>query len=161
MAFTFLHRSTSRETAIRQALAQARLGSPAAVLALTALEHPGSYVGRRVTFFRAVDPVRATTAGIRLRAFSDPDAHPHLVVGSGHIETEGRAVITAGREQEDAGAPPREAADRTTHLDDERFVFWDTRAAATSTLALSEPAAAWLQAQSGRAAEHAGAERGR
>jgi hypothetical protein len=148
MAFSFPHRSASRSMAIRQALAQAPFGSPAAAVPLTILERPGSYVGRQVTFFRAFDPARAATAGIHLRAFSDLDAHADLMVGSGHVERDGLVVLTGRPEQEDAAAPSREPADRTAHVDDERFVFWDTRLAGTSTLALSQPAAAWLHAQS-------------
>jgi hypothetical protein len=147
MAFSFLHRPEARYSAIRQALAQAPLGPPAPV-ALTILEQPGSYVGRHVTFFRAFDPRHAATAGVHVRAFRDLDAHPELVLGSGHVEREGRVVITGRREQDNDATPARELADRTAHVDDEHFVFWDARLAGASTASLSEPAAAWLQAQS-------------
>jgi hypothetical protein len=149
MPFSFPHRSPSRSMPIRQALAQPPLGSAAAAVPLTILERPGSYAGRHVTFFRVFDPARAASAGIHPRAFGDLDAHPELIAGSGHVERDGLVVLTRRPEQDDAAAAPsRQPADRTAHLDDERFVFWDTRKAGASTLVLSQPAAAWLHTQS-------------
>ena len=101
-----------------------------------------------MTFFRAVDPARAATAGVPVHAFSDLDTHPELIAGSGHVERDGLVVLTSRPEQDAAAAPSRQPADRAAHLDDERFVFWDTRKAGAYTLVLSQPAAAWLHAQS-------------
>jgi hypothetical protein len=148
MPFSFAHRSASRSTVIRQALAQPRFGSAAAAVPLTILERPGSYAGRHVTFFRAFDPARAATAGVHVGAFGHLDAHPELIAGSGHVERDGRVVLTGGAEQAGVTAPSRQPADRAAHLDDERFVFWDAGKAGAFTRALSEPAAAWLHAQS-------------
>ena len=148
MPFSFAHRSASRSTAIRQALAQPPFGSPAAAVPLIVLERPGSYAGRHVTFFRAFDPGRAASAGIHPRGFGDLDGHHDLIAGSGHVEGDGLVVLTARPEQDEAAAPSRQPADRTAHGDDERFVFWDTRKAGASTLVLSQPAVAWLHAQS-------------
>jgi hypothetical protein len=148
MPFSFAHRSASRSTTIREALAQAPFGSAAAAVPLTILERPGSYAGRHVTFFRVFDPARAASAGIHPRAFGDLDAYPELIAGSGHVERDGLVVLTGRPEQDGGAAPSREPADRTAHLDDERFVFWDTGRAGASTLTLSQPAAAWPHTQS-------------
>ena len=148
MPFSFAHRSAFRSTAIREALARSPFESSAATVPLTILQRPGSYAGRHVTFFRVFDPGRAASAGIHPRGFGDLDEHPDLIAGSGHVERDGVVVLTSRPEQDDAAAPSREPADRAAHVDDERFVFWDTRKAGSATLALSQPAAAWLHAQS-------------
>jgi len=145
--FNFLHRSAPRYPTIRQTLVNAGLLSARDPDSLTILERHGSYSGRRVNFFRAFNPTHATAGAIRVRAFADLDAHRELVLGSGHIEHEGMVVLNSQPEQNHA-VPIREPADRAAHADDQRFVFWDAEVARSSGVALSEPAAVWLSAQS-------------
>lgn len=114
--FKFLNRSAPRYLTIQQTLAQA--GVPAG---LTVLERMGTYSGRRVNFFRAFDSTRAEARAIHVQAFRDLDGHQELVLGSGHTEHEGLVMLDSRPEAEHA-SPPRELADRTAHLDDERFV---------------------------------------
>lgn len=106
--FSFLHRSgghfpTIREALIRSGLAEAGDSSRVAVL-----EQHGRYAGRRVNFFRAFEP-----------------GHENLLLGSGHVEPDGRVVINTVRALEERTPPPREPANRADHVDDERLVFWD------------------------------------
>jgi hypothetical protein len=101
----------TRHPSIRETLALAGVPSAAQPAGLTVLERMGTYSGRRVNFFRAFDPARATA-----RAIED------LVLGSGHVEHEG-LVMLDGRPEAEGAAPNRAPADRAVHADDERFVF--------------------------------------
>jgi hypothetical protein len=94
------------------------------------VEKHGNYSGRRVTFFRAFAP-----------------GHQDAELASGHVEREGTVIINRLPEQHSV-APPRQPANRADHTDDQRLVFWDAEAARTSEVALSTPAATWLQARS-------------
>ena len=145
--FNFLHRSAPRYPTIRQALVQAGLVSATDPAALTVLERHGLYSGRRVNFFRAFDPTRTAARGIQVQAFTDLDAHPDLVLVSGHVEREGIVVVNS-RPKPDQVLSTRELADRSAHADDERFMFWDAEAARISAEILSRQAAAALRAQS-------------
>src|SRR6202011_3052831 len=115
----FLNRSAPRYPTIRQTLALAGVPSAAESAGLTVLERMGSYSGRRVNFFRAFDPARAAARSIQVSAFRDLDAHPDLLLGSGHVEHEG-VVMFDGRPEAEGAAPTRSPADRTDHADDER-----------------------------------------
>ena len=145
--FKFLHRSAPRYPTIRQTLVNAGLVSSTDPDALTVLERHGSYSGRGVNFFRAFNPTDATAGAIRVRTYADLDAHQELVLGSGHVESNGLVMLSSQHEQTHA-VPIREPADRAAHADDHRLVFWDAEAARSSGVTLSEPAAAWLHAQS-------------
>lgn len=90
---------------------------------LSVVEQQGLYAGRRVTYFRIFDPIRATERAVQVRAFRDLETHSELVLGSGHVERNG-AVILSRREQTPAATPyARREADRADHRDDERVVF--------------------------------------
>ena len=89
------------------------------------LETYGTYVGRRVKFFRALDAERSG-----------------VLLGSGHVEPNG-AVVVSLRQSPEGPAPLRFLADRAPHTDDERLVFWDASTARRSEAALSAPAATW------------------
>jgi hypothetical protein len=112
----------TRHPSIRETLALAGVPSAAQPAGLTVLERMGTYSGRRVNFFRAFDPARATARAIQVHVFRDLDAHEDLVLGSGHVEHEG-LVMLDGRPEAEGAAPNRAPADRAVHADDERFVF--------------------------------------
>jgi hypothetical protein len=129
--FDFMRTSgfRSRTAAVRCALE--RDGLPPGIdiaLELGVVESRGTYAGRRVTRFRVFDPVRAVEGGLDVHAFGDLDAHPDLVLRTGHIEPDGTVVITWRAPLPDAETPVRERADRSTHGDDERIVFTGTGA---------------------------------
>ena len=86
------------------------------------LQH-GSYSGRRVSYFRIFDPIRVAERGLQVQAFTDLDAHPDLVLGSGHVESDGAVVLSTRRGSRVTSTPVRSEADRSAHIDDERIVF--------------------------------------
>ncbi len=145
--FPFRHRSTPCYPTIRQALAADGLTSATDATKLSVLERRGPYSGRPVTFFRAFDPSQAATRAIEVRAFRDLDAHPDLVLGSGHVEREGHVVVAGGPKQ-GLATPTRQPADRADHPGDEQLVFWNAEKARSSVAHLSEAARSWLQAVS-------------
>ena len=121
--FKLFNRSQRRYPTIREALVQSGLLAAADPNRVAVLEKHGQYSGRRVNFFRAF-----------------PRGHQDLVLGSGHVEREGLVVVDSRQEPEGA-APARELANRATHADDERLVFWDAEKAGSSEAVLSAPAA--------------------
>ena len=90
---------------------------------LSVVQQHGSYSGRRVNYFRAFDPVRVAERGVQVRAYGDLDAHPDLVLGSGHLEADGAVVLSKRRGAQVTNTPARSEADRTAHTDDEQVVF--------------------------------------
>jgi hypothetical protein len=126
----FFHRSQRRYPTIRQALVQAGVSAAGDPNRVTVLEKHGQYSGRRVNFFRAFAP-----------------GHEDVLLAAGHVEQDGLVVINR-RVKPEGAAPTREPANRATHADDERLVFWDADAARSSETVLSAPAATWLHAQS-------------
>jgi hypothetical protein len=126
----FFNRSQRHYATIRQALVQAGLSAAGDPTQVAVLEKHGQYAGRRVNFFRAFEP-----------------GHQDLLLGSGHVEREGLVVVNSRPEPEGA-APARHPANRATHADDERLVFWDADVARSSEAALSAPASTWLHARS-------------
>src|SRR5882672_6897739 len=92
--FNFL-RSTSPHlptAALQQALAQQGLPPGKSVDSLRVLTASGSYAGRSVRYFRVFDG--AVHGGVSVRTFHDLDAHPELVVGSGHVDRDGTLALT-------------------------------------------------------------------
>lgn len=85
----------------------------------------GSYSGRRVNYFRVFDPIRVEERKLQVRTFSDLDASPELVIGSGHVEVDGVVVLTRRDRSQATSALVRDEADRSVHHDDEQFVFPD------------------------------------
>ena len=128
--FNFLSRSQRHYATIRQALVQAGLSAAGDPTRVAVLEKHGQYAGRRVNFFRAFEP-----------------GHQDLLLGSGHVESEGLVVVNS-RPVPEGAAPPRHLANRATHADDERLVFWDTVAARSSEATLYGPTATGLHARS-------------
>ena len=128
--FGFLNRPQRPYPTIRQALVLSGLPEAADPTRVALFEKHGNYAGRRVNFFQAFEP-----------------GHQDLLLGSGHVEHEGVVVVDNQPTQEGA-VPVREPANRATHTDDERLVFWDAGQARRSEATLSAPAAAWQQARS-------------
>ena len=125
--FSFLRRSSFRShelpTTLRLALVNDGLPPEIDLDALRLLEQHGSYSGRRVNFFRVFDPGRAAERGVHPRSFVDLDAHPELVLATGHIEHGGAVALIPRANSEATQAPRRELADRRNHGDDDRVVF--------------------------------------
>lgn len=81
----------SPPTAIRRTLEADRL--PLSVdrpSALAVVERRGRQQRRPVTYVRVFEPAWARALGVDVRAFDDLDAHPSLILMSGHIEPDGR-----------------------------------------------------------------------
>jgi hypothetical protein len=136
--FDFLHRSPPRYPTIHEALTSAGVAAAAKPGVLTVIKQPGSYAGRRVSYFRAFDPTRAAAQAVRVHAFSDLDAHRDLVLGSGHVEREGLVMVN-GAHAEEGPTPPRHRADRAVHADDERFVNRNAELALTAAARQADP----------------------
>ena len=110
--------------ALREALLKD--GLPAAIdpAALGLLEEHGNYSGRRVTYVRVFDALRAAELGLQPQAFGDLDRHPELLIAAGHVEQNGTVVFNKRPTESDAPLlRAREKADRAAHADDERHVF--------------------------------------
>jgi hypothetical protein len=129
--FSFRRRSSDRShelpATIRIALENDGVSPAVHPSGLRMLEQRGSYSGRSVSFFRVFDAARAAERGVHPSSFADLDAHPDLVLGSGHIEHGGAVALTTRAKREASQAPTRERADRRSHSDDERVVFPETR----------------------------------
>jgi hypothetical protein len=139
--FEFLRRSSGQGAsgAIVRALQADSLAQLTDVSALTVVESPGSYSGRRVTFFHVLDPRRAASqagGGGKRLTYRDVASHPDLVLRSGHLERDGTVVFYQVREAAEEGAsagtapsekavPSRERANRSVHADDEHVIFPD------------------------------------
>jgi len=128
--FNLFKKSPSRYPTIRQALVQSGLSTAGDPQRVVVHEHHGRYSGRDVNFFRAFEP-----------------GHTDVLLGSGHVERDGMVVVDI-RGQVEGAVPLRELANRASHADDERLVFWDALRARTSETILSAPAATWQQARS-------------
>ena len=61
---------------------------------LSVVEQHGTYSGRRVSYFRVFDPIRAAERDLRIRRFTDLDRYPNLILGSGHLEDDGSVVLS-------------------------------------------------------------------
>ena len=94
--FNFFRKSQPRHPTDRLAQALVGGGLPPGMQPSTLLvvQKGGSYSGRRVSYFRVFDPVRLGERALQVRGFTDLDAHPDLVLGSGHIETDGVVVLS-------------------------------------------------------------------
>lgn len=124
--FSFLRRSRGPEPptpAIATALGLDGPPGGADPWGLALITRRGSYSGRPVRYFRVFSPKSVGAQGVSVRVFADLDAHPGLVLGSGHVERDGAIVVTARRQQPRTDTPDRSAADRAAHADDEHYVF--------------------------------------
>ncbi len=132
--FGFLRRgpSPASSLAIQQALVQQGLPFGMSVNRLRVLTRQGNYVGRSVRYFRAFDADQAAQSGVAVQTFDDLDAHPELVIGSGHVEREGAVSVTRGLRPTTAPSPTRTQADRAGHTDDAHLVLGNPEGAPVS-----------------------------
>lgn len=123
--FNMFRKSQPRRpsAALCQALASDGLPPGMEASSLTIVERRGSYSGRRVTYFRAFDPIRAAERALQVSGYADLDVHPDLVLGSGHFEADGAVVLTKRNRQPVVKSAVRTEADRSSHGDDEQIVF--------------------------------------
>ena len=127
--FDFLRRSSpqSPTTAIRHALREDGLFSAGGEsVAVSVVESRGRYAGRTVRFFRVFDPARTGTSGLNIRSYQDLNAHPSLLLRTGHVEEDGSVIIDHQASSLDAAVPVRERADRAAHASNERFISPET-----------------------------------
>jgi hypothetical protein len=126
LRFLFHRSHLSQPTpAIQQALARQGLPGDMDLTTLSVVQRGGSYSGRKVQYFRLFDPGRSAERGIDVSQYADLDNHPELILGYGHLESDGAVVVsrrapTPSTERPDAS---RINADRTVHTDDEAVVF--------------------------------------
>lgn len=90
---------------------------------LSVVEQHGTYSGRRVSYFRVFDPIRVAERELQVHRFTDLDRHPNLILGSGHLESDGSVVLSKRGKPHPAETPLRSEANRAAHLDDEQIVF--------------------------------------
>ena len=123
--FSLFRKSQPRQltAAMTQALVSDGLPPGMQPSTLSVVLQHGSYSGRRVSYFRIFDPIRLAERGLQVQAFTDLDAHPDLVLGSGHVESDGAVVLSTRRGSRVTSTPVRSEADRSAHIDDERIVF--------------------------------------
>ena len=92
-------------------------------LTLSVVLRRGSYSGRSVKYFRVYDAIRVTERALEVRRYTDLDAYPDMVLGSGHLEADGAVVLTKRARPQVTASSVRSEADRSAHGDDEQFVF--------------------------------------
>ena len=123
------HRPQQRRQIFRDARVHSGVSNAGDPARVAVLETHGSYAGRPVKFFRAVD-------------IQDSGA----LLGSGHVEPNG-TIVSNLRQSSEGPTPARFLTDRARHADDERLVFWDATSAKVSEAALFAPPATWLRAR--------------
>jgi hypothetical protein len=127
--FGFLRKgpSPAASNSIQHALVQAGLPLGMSVDRLRVLTRQGNYAGRSVRYFSAFDAEQALHVGVAVRTFKDLDAHPDLIIGSGHVERDGAISLTRRESSSTSPSPARAQADRAGHGDDTHLVFWDAQ----------------------------------
>ena len=123
--FSVFRRSHPRQPTATLARALVDEGLPVGMnpATLRVVEERGSYAGRRVQYFRVFDPIRAAERAVQVQVFGDLDAHPELVLGSGHVEQQGAVILSRRQRTLASNTDVRRAADRAAHGDDEQVVF--------------------------------------
>ena len=126
--FDFLRKSGLRRpsASIVRALEADGLPPGADVSALGLAESPGTYAGRRVTYFRIFDPQGAAARAVNVLTsytYQDLNSHLDLVLRAGHIERDGTVVVWSRSPMPDAAIPARARADRADRPDDARVVL--------------------------------------
>jgi hypothetical protein len=123
--FSLLRQATSAKSslAIQQALVRQGLPFGMSVNGLRVLTRKGNYAGRSVRYFSAFDLDQAAQGGVAVRTFNDLNAHPDLIVGSGHVERDGAVSLTRRESRTTAPSPTRAPTDRADHADDAHLVF--------------------------------------
>ncbi len=110
---------------LRQSLERDGLLATRDAASLQVVESAGRYAGRKVTFIRVFDAARTQERGVDVRAYTDLDPHLDLVLRAGHVEKDGEITINWRAPATEVAAPTRAQGDRSTHGDDERYVFTD------------------------------------
>ena len=123
--FSFFRKgpSPASSLAIEQALVKQGLPFGMSVNRLRVLTRQGNYSGRSVRYFRAYDADQAAQGGLNPRTFDELDAHPDLIIGSGHVERDGGVALIRREPSTLAPSPTRASADRLGHADDAHLVF--------------------------------------
>lgn len=136
--FGFFKRSGPRPLTDVIAQAIAKDGAPATAgsASYKMVDMDGKYSDRKVTYFRVFDPAAAAQRSQDVKHYRDLDAFPGLIVQSGHIEGDGKVVVTRPVVVRTPTPLSRAAADRTQHLDDAHIVVkGETGASANPTAA--------------------------
>jgi hypothetical protein len=68
-----------------------------------------------VTYIRIFEPAWARALGVDVQVFDDLDAHPILILKSGHIEPDGAVVITERAADSESTPQPASAGARADH----------------------------------------------
>ena len=112
--FSFFRNTASSKSslAIQHALVQQGLPFGMSVDTLRVLTRKGNYAGRSVRYFLAFDADQAAQGGLTPRKFDELDAHPDLVIGSGHVERDGAISLTRRQPPRSAPSPRPTPADR-------------------------------------------------
>lgn len=95
--FDFFRRSAPRPLtdAIRHAIESDGMTAPVSNPSLLRMvESHGRYSDRKVTYFRVFDPASAAQRALDIRRYQDFDVFQGLVLRSGHIESDGKIVLT-------------------------------------------------------------------
>ena len=140
--FGFFKRSGPRPLtdAIMKAIAKDGAPSTIASASCKLVDMDGRYSDRKVTYFRVFDPAAASQRSLSVKRYRDLDAFPGLIVQSGHIESDGKVVVTRPVVVRAAATPSRSAADRSQHLDDAHIVVnGETGASANARPAEAQP----------------------
>jgi len=99
---------------------------------LRMVETSGKYSDRKVTYFRVFVPGLAAQQSLDVRQYNDLDQSQGLILGSGHVEKDGKVVLTRPVVVRTARQPLRAQADRARHSDDAHIVRGETGATANS-----------------------------
>src|SRR4051812_21822562 len=61
---------------------------------LQMVESQGRYSDRKVTYFRVFDPASTAQRSLEIKRYKDFDVFQGLVLRSGHVESDGKIVLT-------------------------------------------------------------------
>ena len=89
---------------------------------LRMVESGGRYSDRKVTYFRVFDPAAMAQRSVEVKRYTDLDPFMNLVLQSGHVESDGKVVVTRPRVVRAPSTATRAAADRSQHQDDAHIV---------------------------------------
>ena len=142
--FGFFKRSGSRPLTAAIIRAVELDGAPAGVPlnTLQMVESKGRYSDRKVTYFRVFDPAAMAQRSVDVKKYTALDPFQNLILQSGHVENDGKVVVTRPRVVRLPSTPNvREAADRSQHLDDAHIVVHgETGATANPRPSETQPA---------------------
>ena len=107
---------------------------------LRMVESSGRYSDCGGTYFRVFDPAATAQRMIEVKRYLDLDAYPELILQSGHVESDGKVVVTRVRVIRNASPSARSAADRSQHLDDAHIVVHGETGASANARPVEAPA---------------------